>query len=1629
MNDKIIIQGASENNLKNICVEIPHNTFTVVTGVSGSGKSSLVYDVIFKEGRRKYLETFSGYSKKYFGKLQKPNVQLICGLKPAISIDQKTTIRGARSTVGTLSGLYDYLRLLFARFSICENPSITVKPERSLFSFNSIHGACPVCKGLGNIEKIDVDKLILNHDLALSQGALVITAPNGYIIYSQVTMDVLNQVLNAHGFNVNIPWKDLTDDQKKIVLYGSDIISIPFGKHTLESRMKWTGITAKPREEGYYKGIIPVMDEILKRDRNENILRFVSAVKCDACNGTKLRSEALSFYFYGNNIADITSMTINNCIKFFSQLPPETTRNKAINEIKKTFVQRAEILQKLGVGYLTIDRESATLSSGEAQRIRLATQVGCGLRNIMYILDEPSVGLHARDNKKLMEVLTDLKSAGNTLIIVEHDEDVIRYADYLIDIGPKAGINGGNILFSDFTKNISVDSVKDISSKTFDFLFNRDLIEIPKKRRNGTGKIVLQNVCKNNLKNITVTFKLGAFNVITGVSGAGKSSIAEYLIQRYNEHKLESTISIDKIIDVDQSSIGRSPKSNPATYTGLSDHIRDLFAEQTESKKKKFEKGRFSFNNKGGRCETCQGAGVVSVGMHFLGDVDTVCDTCNGKRFNEDILKIKYKEKNIFEVLEMTVDEAVIFFSDHSKIMRYLNALTSTGLGYIKLGQPSPTLSGGEAQRVKLASELAKPQGKHTLYILDEPSTGLHTADLKILLSSLNRLVEMGHTLIVIEHNLHIIKSADHIIDIGPESAENGGEIVFEGSPEKLIECAESYTGKELKKLLDTKIFEFTHHKNSSAQIDSEIKFNGVVTNNLKNINIEIPENKITVFTGLSGSGKSSLLIDTIYAESRQRFAESFPAWVRAHISKPEKPDFESCSGLMPAVFVGNDSLSDNPRSTMGTSTEIYDYYRLLYARIGKSSTNENMGDILSSFFSFNHESGACKHCKGLGFIITCDIEKLVSHPEKSLLNGAINGTKTGKFYGDIHGQYIWTLRAIGLKNNIDFSLPWNQLDERAKQIAMLGSGDIEYNVIWKYKRKNIEGEHSFKTKWPGFIFHVNDEYLRKHADNRGEEMLNVMRNEYCPSCNGARLEKEPLQYLFAGLNISELCELSISKSIELFKKIEQFPKQYNISLKAMQISQDLRFRIIEKLEFLNDAGLGYLSLSRQAGSLSGGEARRTSIAGKIHSNLTGLLYVLDEPTIGLHPADTKQLIKLINQLKSDGNTIAIIEHDAEIIRNADHIIDIGPNAGNLGGSVVASGSFENITACENSLTGKYFKETEAYFQHNKKRLSSSFLSIKGAHANNLKQINIDFPVGVFTVVTGVSGSGKTSLVFDVLSQSLLYKKPVNCASIKGFELFDEVVVANQQDLHLTRSGNIATICDFYDEIRNLFAGTDKAKYNKFDKSFFSFNASGGRCETCLGEGKVKVSMDFFSDIWSECETCHGLRFKAEILNCFYRGKNISDVLQLTVAESMVYFSENKKITRAIQVLQECGLGYLQLGQSANTLSCGEAQRLKLAQEFISKKGHKNLYLFDEPTTGLHFKDIQNLLILFQKLLDAGNTIIAIEHNIQMIYHADNILEIGPNGGDEGGYVITSGSIDEIKKSDSSILKNYLFAR
>lgn len=936
-NDKIIIHGARAHNLKNINVTIPRDKFVVVTGLSGSGKSSLAFDTLYAEGQRRYVESLSAYARQFLGQMDKPDVDSIDGLSPAISIDQKTTSKNPRSTVGTVTEINDYLRLLFARVGhpICPNDHIEITsqsidqmadkvlelPERTkiqvlapiivkkkgqhkkvferiqkegyvrvrvdgeiydlsevpeleknkkhdiaividrviikegirsrlfdsieaalrlaegyvlidvigeeemlfsehyacpycgftvgeleprLFSFNAPFGACPDCDGLGVKLEVDQDLVIPDRTKTLSQGAIVPWNP----ISSQYYPQMLAQACESYGIDMETPFEELPLEHQEIVLNGTDEL---FHFHYEND---FGGVRdVETTFEGVLKNIKRRYHDTNSDFTREQMRQYMTELTCQTCHGYRLNPQALSVQINGTNIGQTNELSIQKAVNFFSNLTLSDQEKVIAKPILKEVNDRLSFLENVGLDYLTLSRVSGTLSGGEAQRIRLATQIGSNLSGVLYILDEPSIGLHQRDNDRLIGSLKKMRDLGNTLVVVEHDEDTMRAADYLIDVGPGAGHQGGEIVSAGTPAEVAADE----DSLTGQYLSGKKSIPVPTERRKGNGKAIkITGATENNLKNISVEFPLGEFVAVTGVSGSGKSTLVNSILKRALAQKINRNSakpgkfksisgyeSIEKIIDIDQSPIGRTPRSNPATYTSVFDDIRDLFAQTNEAKMRGYKKGRFSFNVKGGRCEACRGDGIIKIEMHFLPDVYVPCEVCHGKRYNSETLEVHYKGKSIADILEMTVEDAVEFFQPIPKIHRKLQTIVDVGLGYVTMGQPATTLSGGEAQRMKLASELHKIANGKNFYILDEPTTGLHTDDIARLLDVLQRLVDAGNTVLVIEHNLDVIKTADHIIDLGPEGGEGGGTILATGTPEEIIEVKESYTGRYLKKIMN----------------------------------------------------------------------------------------------------------------------------------------------------------------------------------------------------------------------------------------------------------------------------------------------------------------------------------------------------------------------------------------------------------------------------------------------------------------------------------------------------------------------------------------------------------------------------------------------------------------------------------------------------------------------------------------------------------------------------------------------------------------------------------------------------------------------------------------------------------
>lgn len=1740
MTRSVEIRDAYENNLQHVNLTIPRDSIVVVTGVSGSGKSSLAFDTVFQEGQRRFIDSLSAYARQFIGSMKRPNVESVRGISPTISIDQKTVNRNPRSTVGTVVEIMDHYRLLFARLGeircpkcgkkieaqsvdqvvdnlyiehegknvivlapivqerkgeyrkeledlqakgfmrvrvdgtiyrtnevpllvryekhtievVIDRVSLELKNisrvreavegalkltegklvaflyddgaysmqgteracvrcgisipelEPRFFSFNDAQGRCEACKGLGESFVFDPALIIPNESLSIHDGALKCQKKDtGTIIFSDYGWKELRQIAYEMKFSLSTPWKELSAKAKNAVLYGTP--------------------------SGSVSGVIPIMQELWDTWHIVHFRKFMQIGVCPKCNGSRLNPVANAVRFHGHGIHEMSAWSVEYSAQFFNKLNLTEKEQRIGREIFKEIRGRLSFLQSVGLGYLTLSRGAATLSGGEAQRIRLAAAVGAGLQGVLYVLDEPSIGLHARDNERMLSMLKKLRSQGNSLLVVEHDEETMRHADCVVDVGPGAGVEGGKIVALGPVSELE----KSKESLTGAFLSGREKIEIPKIRKKisaKTPKLKVVGAREHNLKNLTVEIPLdGAFTVVTGVSGSGKSTLVNHILRRElsrhfygseepraNFERLEGIEYIDKVIEIDQTPIGRTPRSNPATYTKIFDDIRELFASLPLSKMRGYSKSRFSFNVSGGRCEACQGAGVQVVDMQILPSVQVVCDVCDGKRFNESTLEVYYRGKNIKDVLDMSIHEACDFFTDLPKISKPLKILKNVGLGYLKLGQPSTTLSGGEAQRVKISSELRRPGTGKTLYLLDEPTTGLHFEDIRRLMECLNELRKLGNSVVVIEHNLDVIKCADWIIDLGPEAGEEGGRLVIAGTPEKVANSSRSITGKYLAPVLSGKKLETEtlSCRENSPEYSLDIQVRGARKHNLKNFSVSIPRHKMTVVTGVSGSGKSSLAFHTLFAEGQRRFVETLSTYARRFLGRLDRGSIDSIDGLAPAIAIDQGSASKSPRSTVATLTEIYDYFRILWARVGTSHcihcgqavSSHSVAAIVS--YVFTHERNNeidvlvpidTKKAKGFEKVLIDRGYRKILANGKWLAPSEIGKTK-GPFYAladhlEVKDETAARLsealeRAyrdgegiLFLRNKDGVLSPFSQLP---------GCPSCNWFLPMALDPKNF----SFNTHW-GACPHC----LGLGVENK--------RGKVCSECNGERLKKEYRLVEINGKNIIQISNMSITNAREWFASLK-------LSKDIETVAAPLLREIIGRLDFLIGVGLGYLGLSRTGDTLSGGEAQRIRLSGQIGSGLEGVLYVLDEPTVGLHQSDTQKLLSTLYRLRDLGNTLVIVEHDLDMIRAADHILDLGPGAGEFGGEVVASG-----TPAELSLASaeKEFPESATVpYLIGKKPLENppgvstissheNFFEFSKINVHNLKNISVKIPKEKITTVCGVSGSGKSSLVLEGI-----YERLQKQFAAKGRKKpSGNVLLVDQSPLSGTPRSTPASYMGILDPIRKLFAQTEQSKIKGYNVGRFSYNMAAGRCPVCEGRGSISVAMHFLSDVWEICEECNGSRYNKETLEVTFKGKNIAEVLDMRIHEALKFFEAFPKISRPLEILKNVGLGYLRLGQSVTTFSGGEAQRMKLAAELSAPIGENTVYLLDEPTSGLHLQDIQILWNLLRELSSRGATLVIVEHHPDIIRLSDWIVELGPCGGENGGFLMYEGIFSE----------------
>jgi excinuclease ABC subunit A len=1828
MSHSIVIRGARQNNLKNLDLDLPTNELIVVTGVSGSGKSSLVFDTIYAEGQRRYVETFSPYARQFLDRMDRPQVDRIEGIPPAIAIDQTNPVRTSRSTVGTMTELNDHLKLLFSRAAalFCRDCGAPVRrdsaqsiyaevgerltaqglrdnrlvitfpvpvphnfseqevlallekqgytrvfgrsepngsgvllevmqdrvrfatadrerviealeaalrigrgrvavhvldgaervarvwrfssdlhcadcdihyrePTPSLFSFNSPLGACDSCRGFGRIIGIDFGLIVPDETKTLRGGAV---RPWQTESYSECQDDLVRYA-RKRGVPLDTPWRDLGAEQRKWVLEGEG---------SWEDKV-WYGVRRffAWLETKAYKMHIRVL-----------LSKYRAYTPCTACGGARLKTDALLWrlgtqqdaaavssaatrfapsgtrwttetlaQLPGVGIHELMLLPIERCAAFFERLALPAPLDQASDLVLREIRSRLKFLLDVGLGYLTLDRQSRTLSGGEVQRINLTTALGTSLVNTLFVLDEPSIGLHPRDMGRVIDVMKRLRQSGNSLLVVEHDPQVMQAADRILDVGPGPGEKGGQIVFFDRPAQLQYAQ----RSLTADYLTGRKKVNghdaASGHASSAAGTLLIRGARQHNLKGIDVAIPLNRLVCITGVSGSGKSTLVQDVLypalrKRFGKptetpgahERIEGAEALGAVVMVDQAPIGRTTRSNPASYVGAFDAIRKLYATEPLAKERGYTLGTFSFNSGNGRCPSCGGNGFEHVEMQFLSDVYLRCADCNGRRYRAEILEITLNRggapgRSIADVLDMTVSEAVGFFAGEREVLARLRPLIEVGLDYLKLGQPVPTLSGGEAQRLKLAGHLAaaddRPRGESgapgTLFLFDEPTTGLHFDDIAKLLRAFRRLLEAGHSLLVIEHNLDVVAAADWLIDLGPEGGDAGGEILCAGTPSEVMKIARSHTGKALQEAVGgwrLAVDVEPQAEPRGARASSAIAIHGAREHNLKNIDVELPRNRFTVVTGVSGSGKSTLAFDIVFGEGQRRYLESLNAYARQFVQPASRPDVDAIFGIPPTVAIEQRTSRGGRKSTVATLTEIYHFLRLLYVKLG----TQFCPDCDEAIEPQSFESIAARMLKDYRGKKIEVLAPLIVARKGYYTDLATWAAKKGYSHLRVDGALLptdnWPRLSRFHEHTIELPIATVAVSARAEselRAALTSALDFGKGVvhvikdgraaIFSTRRACPSCARSFAELDPR-LFSFNSKHgwcaecygtglkLRGFDEEQtGEEWWwseAADADKICAACEGERLNEVARNVRLHKLSIAALTAQSVSSMREMLAGLK-------LQGRDSVIARDVLAEINSRLAFLEEVGLGYLALDRSAPTLSGGEAQRIRLAAQLGSNLQGVCYILDEPTIGLHPRDNRILLDTLARLAAKGNSLLVVEHDEETIRRADHVIDLGPGAGTRGGHVVAAGTASELQRSAQSVTGRLLAQPLRHPIAQRRAVDGrgSTLRIAAASMHNLRRQTFQVPLGRLVVVTGVSGSGKSTLARDVLHDNLravLGRRRGakvswhGCREIRGWEQIGRVLEVDQTPIGKTPRSCPATYVGFWDAIRRVFAETPEARMRGYTASRFSFNTSGGRCDGCDGQGMRRIEMSFLPDVRVICDTCGGRRFNHDTLTIEYKGKNAGDVLAMSVDDAVEFFAAHPRIHHALRLLQDVGLGYLTLGQQSPTLSGGEAQRIKLVTE-LSKvnyagarangNAHSTLYVLDEPTVGLHMADVEKLIRVLHRLVDAGNTVVVIEHDLDVIAEADWIIDLGPEGGEEGGRIVVQGTPDDVARA------------
>jgi excinuclease ABC subunit A len=1493
-----------------------------------------------------------------------------------------------------------------------------------LFSFNSPIGACETCRGFGRTIEIDLDRVIPDYELSPDEGA--IRAWQG----KATTWERRELKKNAKkaGIPLGKPLRHWTPAQLDWLIEGDDV-GYPKGWWGIRSWFKWM-------ESRAYKMHVRVF-----------LSRYRKYETCEDCHGTRLRPEALAWHIDGLSVPELYALPASNALSFLEKQEAQFTGDAGAGLLWREAIGRLRALHDVGLGYLSLDRTSRTLSGGETQRVALTSALGATLNGAMFVLDEPTVGLHPRDVERLLGVVRALSKDENVAVVVEHDREMILGADRVIELGPGAGENGGQIVFDG-----TPDELRGAKTATGVALQSKGRVK--RSRRKAAGWLELKGASGHNLRSVDAAFPRGVMTCVTGVSGSGKSSLVLETLLPAVQRKLglksdgapldhasiAGFAALHGVVGVDQAPLGRTSRGNAATYLKIWDVFRTRFAQRPLSKERGYKPGFFSFNVTGGRCEACRGDGAETVEMQFLADVVFSCPECQGRRFVGPVLDVRYMGLDIAGVLELTARQAAQHFADDALISRALRPMLDVGLGYLRLGQPLNTLSGGEAQRLKLAQALLRAS-PGSLLVFDEPTAGLHANDVGPLMKVLDDLVERGDTVIVVEHDMQVAAHADHVIDLGPGAGSEGGKLVAKGTPEQVAKKKSSQTAPYLARALGTGAGRT--HKGRRKQADAksapllEIRIAGAREHNLKNVTVHIPRDELVVLTGPSGSGKSTLAFDVLFAEGQRRYLETLSPYARQYMPQLPRPSVDQVVGVPPSVSLEQRMARAGANSTVATVTEVSHYLRLIWARIGVPHCVDCEEPITARPASQ----------------LASDLKRRFGPKKVTLLAPVVRGRKgihrelfrkamkDGFTEARIDGEIRKLESGMKLdrytEHDVELVVGRTQAKGSALPALLEKALKVGDGAAWAIAGKD-EMQLSSKRACPScgvgypeldprfFSFNTRQgqcsacegrgEIVEK--SRRGRRRKRAVERRLCDQCDQTRLSPLARGVTVDEMSITELFDQSVSEAIETLGEIELQSRDATIAKTPLH-------EALRRLSFLEEVGLGYLGLGRAANTLSGGEMQRVRLAAQLGSGLTGVLYVLDEPTIGLHPRDTGRLLGALRGLVDRGNSVLVVEHDADTIRAADHVIDVGPGGGKHGGRIVSQGTLRKM---KGSVTAAALERPAKVPGHRRPTRDVSWLELRGVQHHNLSGVDVRFPLERFVAITGVSGSGKSSLVREVLLRATRDAvgmvndlPPGEFSAITGFASLKRAIEIDQSPIGRTPRSVPATYIGIWNTVRQLLAGTAEARARGYTPSRFSFNVEEGRCPECKGQGSIHVEMAFLPDVDVPCESCNGMRFTPETLSVRWQGLNAGELLELEVSEAVEVFSPVRKVREPLELLDELGLGYLHLGQASNTLSGGEAQRIKLVSELAAGlHTGPTLYVMDEPTTGLHRDDVDRLLTVLDRLVERGDTVAVIEHHPDVMLAADWVVDLGPEGGIHGGRVVAQGTPETIAKRKRS---------